>query len=507
MNKGKKCICAIGFIISLGALGYIFYYYIDKLYQLPNSDEIKKIVFPLIILTIILVTVTLVFLVLFEIFQIRGFRRVAYFSHDAENFANTTKFLIIVKKRITKKDKENHGYIISLGIDDFTELRLSVLTLGETLEIVNTISAYLKKYNTLNDRKSFCAYDENGSFNLYFERKTQKEAIDETISIIEDLKLFFKEKSYSSSLEFRAGMCELTNKNQVREITDNASIARYYNSKNNLVDLLLYDPIMRKEIREVMKTKAEIERALINNEFEVYYQPKFNIKLNRFVGAEALVRWHHPEKGFLHPGAFIPFAEQTGQIVDIDRYVFEQVCKDIVSWKENKTRLMMISVNLSKNEIFKTDVVKFYKDTITKYHVSPLLIEIEITESMATKDMLYTSNVLEQLKSLRFTTSMDDFGTGYSSLSCLKKMPVDTLKLDKTFFDEIEIDKRSRDIVYTTIKLAKALEMNVIAEGIQTEKQVQFLKTTDCDCIQGYYYSKPISKSEYESFLRKNKFE
>ena len=157
--------------------------------------------------------------------------------------------------------------------------------------------------------------------------------------------------------------------------------------------------------------------------------------------------------------------------------------------------------------MFKNDTIEFYKSMISKYEVSPLLIEIEITESAVSKDVLYAANVLSQLKQLRFKTSMDDFGTGYSSLSYLKKLPVDVLKLDKSFFDENEIDKKARDIVSITIQLAKALDMNVIAEGIETEKQVNILKTTQCDCIQGYYYTSALNKTDYEAFLRKNDFE
>lgn len=507
MKKYRKAIIISFSTISLLSIGIIIFFYLKKLFSLPNISEVNSIVLPLIILILVFVLLLIASIVFFEIFQVKDFYKIAYFSRSIATIANTSKFLIVAKKKIRRIAKGKSAFIVSVGLENFQELQLSTLTTDEVSELLTIISNYLQANYIIDNFDSFCSYDEDGSFNLYLEKENQQEMINEVSNLIIEIKNMVKDKSYAPSIDLHAGACEIHHQDEVEEATHNASIARFYNMKNSSINIIMYDPAMRKETREIMKMKGDIERALQNHEFEVYYQPKYNIKLNRFIGAEALIRWHHPEKGFITPGAFIPFAEQTGQIAEIDRFVLDQVCKDIVSWKENKTRLLMISVNLSRNEILKSDVVEMYKSTLEKYHVSPLLIEIEITESAATKDILYTCRILEQLKHLRFRTSMDDFGTGYSSLSYLKKMPVDTLKLDKSFFDEIEIDKRSRDIVSTTIKLAKALEMSVIAEGIETEKQIQFLKTTDCDCIQGYYYARPLSKSEYESFLRNNKFE
>ena len=456
----------------------------------------------------VIITLMLILYVLIAILkrqQVKGLMRNLYHSEENEKLENTLKFVDDLEYYDYKKKKNKKGYVISFSAGEYQELSLTVLTEEEKNDLIKSITDYLvDKYFDKED--THACYDGDGEFYLYYETTSQEQLIKDVQNIRAELNVLVKQKTYAPSIQLYFGFCEVK-KDEYTECIKNANIARFYNENTAETVVLKYEPFMRRENRDSMRMKGDIERALKNGEFEVYYQPKFNIKSNRFVGAEALVRWNHPEKGLLAPGAFIPFAEQTGQIVDIDRFVFEQVMKDINSWKKNKTRLLLISINLSKNELFKNDTIEFYKTMISKYEVSPLLIEIEITESAVSKDVLYAANVLSQLKALRFKTSMDDFGTGYSSLSYLKKLPVDVLKLDKSFFDEIEIDKKARDIVSITISLAKALDMNVVAEGIETERQVNILKTTQCDCVQGYYYTSALSKSDYESFLRKNDFE
>ena len=264
--------------------------------------------------------------------------------------------------------------------------------------------------------------------------------------------------------------------------------------------------MIQKNIDE-MELAQDIDNAIRNREFEVYYQPKFDLKAEKFTGAEALIRWRHPTKGLVSPGTFIPFAERNDQIIDIDRYTFDRVCQDLAYWKKRGSRLVNISVNLSRNGIYRTDLISFLTETMDKFSVSPMQLELELTESSAQRDMLYLLSIIKQLKALKIKLAVDDFGTGYSSLSNLRKLPMDTLKIDKSFFDSVEVDKKARDIAKTTIAMAKALDMKVVAEGIQTAKQVAICKAAECDYIQGYFYSRPLSREEFEVFLKNNEFE
>ena len=251
----------------------------------------------------------------------------------------------------------------------------------------------------------------------------------------------------------------------------------------------------------------DIEKGIENDEFEVYLQPKFDLNLKRFSGAEALLRWHHPERGTILPGAFIALAEQSDLIIRIDYYVFDRVCKHLADWRDRGVRLLPISVNISKRTLFTVDIADFIEKTIVKYGVNPLLLEVEIVESPSPYDVLFLLTTVKKIKSLNIKVAIDDFGTGFSSLSYIKKIPFDIIKIDKAFLSDIEIDFKSRGIVREIIKLAHILETYVVIEGVQEAEQIKLLKSMEADCIQGFYYSEPLKPQEYIAFITQNKFE
>ena len=251
----------------------------------------------------------------------------------------------------------------------------------------------------------------------------------------------------------------------------------------------------------------DIEKGLETSEFEVYFQPKFDLKLKRFSGAEALLRWHHPERGTILPGAFITLAEQSDLITRLDYYVVERVCKHIADWRDRGVRLLPISVNISKRTLFTMDIVSHIEAMVKKYAISPLLLEIEIVESPSPYDVLFLLTTVRRIKALNIRVAIDDFGTGFSSLSYIKKIPFDTIKIDKAFLSDIEIDAKSRGLVKEIIKLAHILETYVVIEGVQESEQIKLLTSMDADCIQGFYYSEPLKPQDFIAFITKNKFE
>lgn len=432
--------------------------------------------------------------------------RAAYMDRNYHIY-NENFFLVVVGRKRTRGKAS--GYIATLDIDRSKEVATTVNT--ATLEVTKQLTAICAKtlqgrYNAMN-RVITYAYRSSGSFLLYIDDDDQKHVLSELEGLNKQISLNIVKENIASTLGYRACLCEDDGKSEIEELISKCEIARnstYLPLEGNII---IFEENMIQKTLDEMTLAKDIEHAIKNHEFEVYYQPKFDLKNERFVGAEALVRWRHPTKGLVSPATFVPFAERNDQIIDIDRYCFERVCQDIAYWKKRGTRLLNISVNLSRNGIYRTDLIDFLSSTMDKFQVSPLLIEMELTESSAQRDMLYLLSVIKELKGLKLKLSVDDFGTGYSSLSNLRKLPMDTLKIDKSFFDSIEVDKKSRDIVKTTIAMAKALEMKVVAEGIQTAKQVAFLKGTDCDMIQGYYFSKPLSREEFEIFLKSNEFE
>ena len=251
----------------------------------------------------------------------------------------------------------------------------------------------------------------------------------------------------------------------------------------------------------------EIMRGMKEDQFQIFYQPKFDLKTNRFYGAEALVRWNHPQRGLLPPSFFVPFSEKSGLVVPMDHYIYSHVCQDIAKWQKEHKRLVKVSINISRKTIYDDGLIDFLADEIKSRNIDPASIDMEVTESLAAKDTAFLLQLVSKIKGLGMSTSIDDFGVGYSSFNSLKRLPFDTLKIDKSFVDDIEVDQKSRAIVNSIIQVSHNLGLVTIAEGVETKEQVDLLRKMGCDAIQGYYYSRPLSNYEFQKFLSDNPFE
>ena len=250
--------------------------------------------------------------------------------------------------------------------------------------------------------------------------------------------------------------------------------------------------------------EADIRRAAEHGELKVFLQPKYEITTGHVIGAEALVRWEHPERGMLTPNKFVPTCEENGFICEIDFFVLEEVCRKMREWKEEGKKLVKVSTNFSRRHLEEVDFVDRLIRTVERYGLKPSDLEIELTESLAYDEMGTLLSVMRQIKEAGFGLSMDDFGSGYSSLSLLREMPVDVLKLDKGFLDgchEGASANRDKRIVYHIISMAKDLNISVLAEGVETLQQMEFLKASHCDMIQGYYYAKPMPSKCFGDYL------
>ena len=243
-----------------------------------------------------------------------------------------------------------------------------------------------------------------------------------------------------------------------------------------------------------------MQEAIEKEEFKIYYQPKISTKTNQMVSAEALVRWKRNGK-MISTIEFIKLFEKNQFIITLDKYVFEKVCIDISKWKKKIKNIPLISVNISKEHFIKKDFIKEYKEIAKKYGIKPEELEIEITESALISENTNYIKEVQEIKKEGFIVSIDDFGTGYSSLSILQNMPIDIIKIDKTFIDKIDFDKKGNNLVDYIILIAKKLNLKTVAEGIENEEQAKYLKEIDCDLLQGYYYSKPLESSQYEKLL------
>jgi len=235
-------------------------------------------------------------------------------------------------------------------------------------------------------------------------------------------------------------------------------------------------------------------------EFEVFFQPKFDIQTETptLVGAEALVRWHHPDLGMVPPGDFIPLLEKNGQISLLDKYVWNEAASKIAYWRDRYCKLLPVSVNLSRIDVFDPALEETLDGILARYSLNHNLFKLEVTESAYTENADHVLHVVTGLREKGYKVEMDDFGTGYSSLNMLSYMPIDVLKLDREFIRNIENTEKARHLVILILDIAKNLKVPVIAEGVETELQLNFLKESGCQMVQGFYFSKPLPAKEFE---------
>ncbi len=265
----------------------------------------------------------------------------------------------------------------------------------------------------------------------------------------------------------------------------------------------LFDEKLENELMEEQKIESCMEEALSNHEFTVIYQPKTFTSNEKLAGAEALIRWYKGDE-IIPPNKFIPLFEKNKFIIKLDLYIFEQVCKDLAIWREKYQYMPTISINVSKEHFTNENFIDEYVKICKKYHIEPSSIDLEITESATIDQNIDIIKVLHNIKARGFMISIDDFGTGYSSLSMLQNMPIDILKIDKVFVDKADLQSNNNIINYIMF-IAKHLGVKTIVEGVETKEQMEFVKAIGGDIIQGYYYSKPIIKEEFEEYFKKNK--
>lgn len=261
-----------------------------------------------------------------------------------------------------------------------------------------------------------------------------------------------------------------------------------------------YDDVLRKDLLVQRQVAENAERALEEHQFVVYYQPKFDLHDNRTNGAEALVRWIHPELGFMNPGVFIPLFEQNGFICKLDYYVWEEVCRAIKTWKDNGMRMVPISVNVSRRDFEDEELAEKVIELLDKYEVEHSFFHIEVTESAYSDNPQRITETIKKFHDNGFVVELDDFGAGYSSMSALSELDLDIMKLDMSLIrnDDPTSDK---SVLEFSMQLAQMMQLKTVAEGVETEAQVDRISSLGGDYIQGYFYSKPLSKEQFEDYL------
>ena len=272
-------------------------------------------------------------------------------------------------------------------------------------------------------------------------------------------------------------------------------------------DFSYYDDSMRRRLIQEQQLTDEMQDALHAGEFEVYLQPKYDLVNNRVGGAEALVRWKHPERGLILPAEFIPFFERNGFITELDLHVWRRTCEILAGLKRQKLPMLPISVNVSRRDFYKLDLPLVLSEMVEEYGLQPEFLHLEITESAYIEDPHHLVETVSKLKKLGFVVEMDDFGTGYSSLNMLTELSIDVLKMDMRFLQSEEDrksgDRNKNEVIRFVVELAQWMGLKVVAEGVETEKQIALLRVINCQYAQGFYYAKPMPAKLFYEYIEK----
>ena len=330
--------------------------------------------------------------------------------------------------------------------------------------------------------------------------------ISEKMSVLKEMfEAKFIEKENKLNITFTAGLSNYKNDGEnFEELLKKAQIACQVIPNKESNDYSIFDYDMAKTFKNGLYLTKEIKKAIENNEFEMYYQPIIDSKTDLLSGLEALIRWNHKEQGFISPADFIKVAESSGQMVKLELIILENIFSQMKKWSLLKDLPIFISINLSAKGLLEGDLKKTLEQLLVKYDIPIKKVEFEITESYLIKKFDKINKIINDVKNMGFKISLDDFGIEYSSLNYFKSLPVDKLKIDKSFIDKISIDNRDKILLKYIIELGHEFGLKIVGEGAETIQQVNILKELKCDYIQGYYHCKPMPVNEINLWIKEN---
>ncbi len=314
----------------------------------------------------------------------------------------------------------------------------------------------------------------------------------------------FREKYLNSRLQFCTGI-SIVNKDSrsldAETVVSNANLARKVAKEMEDDCCVLFDQSMMEGIKREVEITSSIPKALANREFKVFFQPKIETETLQLMGAEALVRWQKPDGSFVYPDEFIPLIERSGQIVDVDYYVYREVFRFIADRIKEGKKVVPISLNVSRVHLNKMHILEYVKELFQEYQIPYSMVEFELTESIYLDNTEQALKLIKGLHNLGTKVSMDDFGSGYSSLNLLSKLPIDIIKLDKVFLKEGDLQESDKIIISCVVDMAKKLQIMSLCEGVETVEQSNYLKEVGCQAQQGFYFSRPIPQEVFEKFI------
>lgn len=398
-------------------------------------------------------------------------------------------------KERAKSKKDGVGWLIAMDVTDFKLINSTcgVKKGDEVLRVIWEI------FETETGENELAAHVNADRFILFWMDENQeniKQRLEYVIRKIEEI----PERLEIPNLFPVFGIFHTIVLDEIDPLYGNAVQAKHQIKGRRDRHYIFYDELNHESIQENRELEEHFETALENEEFEIWYQPKYSAHSRKLVGAEALVRWRRADGALIPPLKFIPLFERNGNIIRLDEYVFRAVCRQQKEWQKQGQKMLPVSVNISRVSLYYSSVVEKYESIIRSFDLDSKYIQLEITES-ATIDNNEIFNLLEQFHTAGFKILLDDFGSGYSSLAALNRMHFDTIKLDKSLVDYIG-DDNGEKLLNSITKLAQSFGMEITAESVETVEQLMFLCNLDCDDIQGYYFSRPLPVKEYEECLK-----
>ena len=427
--------------------------------------------------------------------------RVMAFYDSLTKLPNRTLFMNRLNEQLELLNSQNQkkkGAVLFIDLDNFKNIND---TMGH--EYGDKLIIHLaKQFESLIDKKdTICRFGGDESILLHpYDKESELEHYAKRFLDLfnKTLKIDNKQMFITASIGVALYPKDGTDKNTILKNADSAMYKAKELGKNRFA---LFDP----EIYLKLERKTCIERilrtAIKNNELSINYQPQYDAQNNKIFGFEALLRLNSKELGFISPLEFIPIAEECGYITQLGQWVLNESCKQSVKWLHSGYKFKSISVNISSVDLQQPDFLKNIKDILKNTSINPNILELEITETVLMQSFDSSINILKKLMDMGIRIALDDFGTGYSSLSYLRKIPISTLKIDKSFIDNITSNKKEESIINNIIQMAHSMDLKIVAEGVETTEQLSILKERNCDYIQGYYFSKPLPASEVEKLL------
>ncbi|HOW59481.1 MAG TPA: EAL domain-containing protein [Candidatus Omnitrophota bacterium] len=417
-------------------------------------------------------------------------------EHDAlTNLPNRQRFEVALDAAITNvRIKKENGAVLIIDLDHFKRIND---TLGHDKGdlLIQAVSVRLKK--TIYDSDMLTRIG-GGSFMILLQRISKVELVENVANkILTAFKSPFLIKDQELFTTCSIGIALFpTDGEKSDEVIKHADAAMHLAKERGKDRYQFYSPSMSNKSLERLVIENSLRRALERNEFCLFYQPQFDLRVGKVTGVEALLRWKHPDLGFVPPMQFIEIAEETGLIHPIGEWVLRNACEQKKEWNKMGFSSLRVAVNLSARQFHYVNLLELVRNVLASVHLKPEDLELELTESTIMSFLEETTTTLDKLKEMGIRISIDDFGTGYSSLMYLKTFPINTIKIDKSFVRDVTLDSDDRAITNAIISMAHSLKLDVVAEGVETMEQLELLKSQNCDIIQGFLFSKPIPADE-----------